>query len=363
MGRLASIGTATIASLVALAAASGGPAAAKSPAPPPLSVLSYNVKGLPWPLTSGRSEAFARIEARLRAMRAHGVQPHVIVLQEAFSADAKAIARQSGYRYIVEGPSRDLLSPDRPRRADAPFIRAASFFKGERSGKQVDSGLMLGSDYPILSVRRAAFPAFACAGFDCLANKGILLATIRVPGYREPVTVATTHMNSKKSSGVGTARSLYAYERQVDAIDRFLAKYRNPELPIIFAGDFNASSAARRAYLARHSLAFWKAAKGMPLANALQYCLAPGKPCGRAAPAIAAWVFARGRDWQFYTPGLRASVQAISMIVPFGRERDGTMLSDHVGYGVAYRLSAAAGASAARAPLRLALASPIQPRR
>jgi hypothetical protein len=61
-------------------------------------------------------------------------------------------------------------------------------------------------------------------------------------------------------------------------------------------------------------------------------------------PSVAATVFQRGRDWQFFSPGYRASIQAVAMAIPFGRERDGTMLSDHVGYGVTYRLTQAIAA-------------------
>jgi len=310
-------------------------------APGGLSIMAYNVKGLPWPLTSDRTADFARIEARLLAMRARGSQPHVIILQEAFTSPAKAIARRSGYPYVVEGPSRDLQSPVRPDARDRDFIEGASFFKGERSGKKVSSGLVLASDYPILSVRREAFPAFACAGYDCLANKGILMVTIAVPGRASPVTVVTTHMNSKKSSGVDPTRSLYAYRRQVETIDHFIARYRNPDLPVILAGDFNASSAERRTYLTTHSAANWTTKRRLPIDNALQHCLKRNAPCGGALPAIAATVFEKGRDWQFFSPGYRSSIQVIGMAVPFGRERDGTMLSDHVGYDVTYCLTQA----------------------
>lgn len=334
---------------VALPAASTAEPQAPMKAPPAgLSIMAYNVKGLPWPLASDRTADFARIEARLLAMRAQHAQPHVIILQEAFTEPAKAIARHSGYRFVVEGPSRDLLSPVQPRRSDRDFTDGASFFKGERSGKQVSSGLILASDYPILSVRREAFPAFACAGYDCLANKGILMVTIAVPGSATPVTVVTTHMNSKKASGVSQTRSLYAYRRQVEVIDDFLTRYRNPDLPVILAGDFNASSAERRTYLTAHSAANWTTKRRLPIDNALQHCLKPGEPCGRAVPSIVATVFQRGRDWQFFSPGYRASIQAIAMAVPFGRERDGTMLSDHVGYGVTYRLTQALTAHSLR---------------
>lgn len=288
------------------AAAATAPRRAATPAATALSIMAYNVKGLPWPITSDRTADFTRIEARLLAMRARHAQPHVIILQEAFTSPAKAIARRSGYRYIVEGPSRDLQSPVAPRASDRPFIDGASFFKGERSGKQVGSGLVLASDYPILSVHREAFPAFACAGYDCLANKGLLMVTIKVPGNATPVTVVTTHMNSKKSSGVSQTRSLFAYRRQVEFIDAFLARYRNPDLPVILAGDFNASSAERRSFLTAHSAANWTTKRRLPIDNALQHCLKSGAPCGRAVPAIAATVFQKGRDWQFFSPGYRA---------------------------------------------------------
>ena len=121
-----------------------------------LSVLTYNVHGLPWPLTFGRPAAFAKIETRLRAMRHEGVQPHIVVLQEAFTADAKQIGRRSGYRYIVDGPGRALRSPAPETPADAAFAARASFWRGESGAKLVDSGLQILSDYPVLSVRRAA---------------------------------------------------------------------------------------------------------------------------------------------------------------------------------------------------------------
>ncbi|MEQ1548831.1 MAG: endonuclease/exonuclease/phosphatase family protein [Chakrabartia sp.] len=313
-----------------------------------LSVMAYNVHGLPWPFASGRAEAFTKITARLQKMRERQAQPHVIILQEAFTDAAKQIAKDSGYRYSTEGPSADLVNTTTPGAADAEFVNAASFFKGETLGKLFDSGLLLASDYPILSVKRAAFPAFACAGYDCLANKGILLVTIAVPGIKTPVTIATTHMNSKKSSGVCEERSLYAFERQVEAIDHFLAANRNLNQPIVFAGDFNASNPQRRTYLVGHGIANWTTKLRLPINSALQHCLLPSIPCGGTPPAIASWVFAKGRDWQFYMPGIQESIEAVKMFVPFGHEANGTMLSDHVGYGVVYRLRQAKAQMAIR---------------
>jgi endonuclease/exonuclease/phosphatase (EEP) superfamily protein YafD len=300
-----------------------------------LSVMTYNVHGLPWPFARNRTAAFDRIETRLSALRHENAQPHIIVLQEAFTERAKLLATRSGYRYIASGPSKDMINTKQPAKEDARFVDAASFFKGETMGKSLDSGLQIASDYPILSVKRGAFPSFACAGYDCLANKGVLLVTVAIPGSDTPVTIATTHMNSKRASGVSQTRSLYAYQLQVAAIDAFLSENSDPNLPIIFAGDFNASSTARRSYLLDEGTPKWSA---FPVRSALQNCMAAALLQGRKVDSLADYVVERGRDWQFYAAGLGSEISATRFDIPFGRERDGTMLSDHVGYGILYEL-------------------------
>lgn len=300
-----------------------------------LSVMTYNVKGLPWPIARNRDAAFVKMETRLLALRKANTQPHVIVLQEAFTERAKQISSRSGYRYFANGPSESMINTKRPDKKDLSFVEAASFFKGETIGKSLDSGLQIASDYPILSIKRAAFPAFACAGYDCLANKGILLITVSIPGSATPVTIATTHMNSKRGARVSYSRSLYAYRLQVAAIEAFLSSNSDPRLPIIFAGDFNASSNARLSHLLNKGTATWSA---FPVRSALQNCIAAAIEQGKKVDNLATNVVARGRDWQFYASGTRSRLTATKFEIPFGRERDGTMLSDHVGYGIFYEL-------------------------
>ena len=249
--------------------------AMESPAPPvpsygsaseaaarDLTVLTYNVHGLPWPFARNRSSALVEIGSRLQAMRAAGTQPHVVLLQEAFTGDAKRVAEKAGYAYVVDGPSRKLAAPVFAKAGPgALFAAGASWFKGETQGKLLDSGLRILSDYPVLKVSRAAFPADACAGFDCLANKGVVMATLAVPGplgRTTPIAVATTHLNSGRASGVDKARAMEAYRRQLTVLDRFFAAHREPGVPLIFAGDFNAGRRpARRELLLAHSAVWW----------------------------------------------------------------------------------------------------------
>lgn len=333
----------TLATLIASATLATSGAAIPGPAPldPALldgggaafSVLTYNIHGLPWPLASARPEAFDAMAARLRTMRAAGVQPHVVVLQEAFTADAKAIGRRSGYRYIVAGPGRDLANTAQPDADERAFASADTWRRGEGIGKFVDSGLEILSDYPVLAVRRVAFPTFACAGYDCLANKGALLVRLAVPGMPTPIDVVTAHLNSRGASGAPIRRSIAAYRQQVDMLTAFVAHSRDPANPLIVAGDFNVSGPARLAYLTNRAETAWTGAN-----DALRHCYTPARPCGAQLPEDADRALRHGRDWQFYAPGHAAALAPIALTVPFGHEPGGGMLSDHIGYATAYRI-------------------------
>lgn len=302
----------------------------------PVSVLTYNIKGLPWPLASDREAAFVAIEGRLRGLRAVGKQPHVMVLQEAFTERAKQIGANSGYVYHADGPARDDGSVTARTTGAAGFESARSALKGETEGKWTDSGLQIFSDYPIVEVKRAAFGADRCAGFDCLANKGALLVELRVPGREVPVTVVATHLNSRHASGVADGRSLEAYRRQLGALADFLASNRDPRSPLILAGDFNASSAARRALLVTAKLVPASTTRPSMVQSALE-AVVSASVLPRQIASEAAYITGRGRDWQFFGDGSQWSLKPAGMSIPFGREKNGSSLSDHFGFVIDYK--------------------------
>lgn len=317
-------------------------AAAMATAPAPrsdtrLSVLTYNVHGLPEFLRKSDVGPLDAISDRLRTLRRLGRQPHVVLLQEAFTDEAKRIGTASGYRYIANGPAAGQNAPLRAY-ADWTEIEAEKqWWAGEGLGKYVDSGLQVLSDYPILEIRRLPFPDHACAGFDCLANKGMLLVSVGVPGLPEPVDIATTHLNSRGSAGVARSRSLVAYRRQVEELFGFLEARRHPQRPLIFAGDLNIGSArARRA-------AFFGGLRGaapeLPLQDAIS-SVATHHPAGMPDAAIE--VQQRAKDWQFWSNGSETALEPVAIDVSFGHEPDGTMLSDHIGFAAEYRIVAPA---------------------
>lgn len=284
----------------------------------PVRLLSYNVEGLPWPLTHGRTEAAAAIAAELRALHARGEGPQVVAVQEAFGSAQKAIGTQAGYRYVAFGPDADMPRAEATTPAQQAFVADASLWHGETEAPREDSGLAIFSDYPIVWARRIAFPRFACAGYDCLANKGMLAVALRVPGRATPLIVVDTHLNARSASGVADGRSLFAYQRQVDALRGFVASLGREGSAMVLAGDFNVGNdAARQRYLSQALVG----QAGMTLAASETAC---GPACRTIAPSP---TVARAKTIVAY----RGDIDATGRVEAFGTGADGQRLSDHVG--------------------------------
>ncbi|QXQ07845.1 endonuclease/exonuclease/phosphatase family protein [Sphingosinicellaceae bacterium] len=302
--------------------------AAQAQAGPRITLLTYNVKGLPWPVASDRSAALDAIAGRLAAMRRKGQQPNLVALQEAFIPEAKAIGRKAGYRYVAFGPGSDEVSVSAGTPQDRAFRDAARFMDGESSGKRVDSGLVIFSDYPIVAVHRTAYAV--CAGYDCLANKGALAVAVVVPGLAAPLTVINSHLNSGAASGAPRERATYAYRRQVDALKLFIASTCPPGLPILIAGDFNVGNRAeRRNYFTDQILGI----SGLLVAERAcgQKFVCSGGTSGGIAESIR-----HGKDWLLYRPSRSLALWPVNLSASFGRAPDGSMLSDHIGVAVTY---------------------------
>ncbi|BBE00088.1 endonuclease [Sphingobium amiense] len=350
-------GTVIFAAMVALASSGSGREEARRGWSPPqtaavdpgaLSVMTYNVEGLPWPVARGRGEMLERIAARLRTMRQAGRQPHVVLLQEAFSAEAQALARSAGYAHVAMGPDASLRTPLRADAADTAFMAQARWAKGEDMGKQVGSGLMILSDYPIVGTDRMAYPDFACAGYDCLANKGVLIAHLSVPGAGV-VSVVDTHLNSRAATGVSVARANRAYQRQITLMAQFVRAAVPGDRALVIGGDMNLGHDPRRL------AAFFDGFSGAglrfitPAMSGTYQALASGgrtRDLVRAARHAKDWLFARASDGE--------PMRVAGAEVPFGSEPDGGQLSDHMGYVIRYARPAPGGVRLASNELRAA---------
>lgn len=289
-----------------------------APAAGPVTILSYNVEGLPWPLTHGRIAAAEAIATELRALHDRGVGPQVVAVQEAFGDAQKAIGASAGYRYAAFGPAAALPAAPAASADETAFLHAASFWHGETEGPREDSGLAIFSDYPIVWARRIAYPRFACAGYDCLANKGILAVALRIPGRAAPLIVMDTHLNARAASGVDDARSFYAYRHQVAALQQFIAAIVPTRSALVLAGDFNVGND-----VARQDVLATALYRGGSMTIA-----ASESSCGAECRVIAASpTMARAKTIVSY----RGPIAAEGRTTGFGTLPDGSRLSDHIG--------------------------------
>lgn len=294
-----------------------------------ISVLTYNVKGLPWPIASNRETALAEIGARLAALRAEGRQPTIVVLQEAFTREAKAIGERAGYPYRIDGP---YLRED----AEHP-VAGRAWYRGETQKPALDSGLVVLSDVPLTDIARAAFPSTDCAGYDCLASKGVVLITVEVPG-KGPVSVATTHLNCRGASGAPPEQSDKAYGQQAAFLAQFLERERTPGAALVVAGDFNRGQRPLRTAILDKVMS--DVAGGRGLSEALRTRMAAqAEGLGRSRDAI--WIRHRARDMQFVIHGSRTRILPVGAEITFGTEADGSTLSDHMGFTIHYRVERA----------------------
>jgi hypothetical protein len=198
---------------------------------------------------------------------------------------------------------------------------------GEGWGKFTSSGLYVLSDHPVTDVE--VRPYTDCAGWDCLANKGVMLAHVAITDVPGGVEVANTHLNSRHAARVPFAWSLQAYDRQVSQFDDFLARRPAQSAPLVVGGDFNVRHAPDRYQQVVARGAFTVVS---------QYCLASGSGCepGETPSSPSPWL--DSQDLQaFASPG-PVAVKPLGTARLFDN-RAGPRLSDHDGYLVRYRLS------------------------
>ena len=290
-------------------------------------VLLYNVEGLPFPARMNREPQLEQIAAELAALRSGCSAPHIVVLQEAFSETASEIGRRAGYPYRADGPDAAATRQSPAATLTPAFLAERSFAVGERAPKLINAGLQVLSEFPIVAIRSEPFSPNACAGTDCLSNKGAMLVRLQIPGLPQPVEILNTHMNSRKGAGVPYSRSDQAHHYQADELAAFLARARTPGTPLLIAGDFNTGSASAR---------FAHLEKRLPQTLVHRSCTR--KPCelGLRFETDTPWM--ETHDLQAFEHGLSVGVRPLKLGPIFdGNNRP--VLSDHIGTIVTYRLT------------------------
>lgn len=294
-----------------------------------VSAMSYNVKGLPWPVALGREDAISTIGLRLATMRSDNVQPHVVMLQEAFGDTASSIADSAGYSHVVRGPQTSRLPKSLPMGEE--YADRAQWIKGEQSGNVLDSGLAILSDYPVVRTARFAFPRGACAGYDCLAAKGVLVAWIKIPGTVAPIAFVNTHLNARRATRVPSERADEAYAWQIGATRAFISRVLSPETAVIFGGDFNTGQVPARIAAASKPLI------GANQVDSLATLLTEGRVVATSR-LEAKTIVEKNKDKILYRHGIEMTLRPERAWVPFPVNTNDA-LSDHAGFVIDFTIN------------------------
>ena len=311
-----------------------------------ISVLTYNVRGLPWPLANGRAKALKAIGVHLAAMRRDGRQPDVVLIQEGFRREVGDLVNASGYRYWARGPSRSQrASGAKPERGER-YAKVRYPSSGEGWGRFTGAGLHVLSDAPITDVKE--MPYRYCAGFDCLANKGVMLARLAFPGAPHEIDIVNTHLNSRRAAKVPIARSLRAHNLQIEELMTFINAHRKSDRPLLVGGDFNVRNAPDR---------YDHRSAERPYQVVSEFCSRSASPCeGQAVDGPAARPWLRSQDLQAFASAASVTVRPVRIETVFDDSKSGPRLSDHDGYLVRYRLSwdpTIVAAASRRPPIQL----------
>lgn len=293
-----------------------------------ITVLTYNVKGLPWPIALGRGRALKEIGRELAELRREGRQPDVVLLQEGFRGEIADLVRESGYRYWAKGPAKSDAAPGEGQGA----------VPGAGARKFTGSGLHILSDAPIVDVRMVAYAS--CAGLDCMANKGAMLARLAPAGVPMPIEIVNTHMNSRHASRAPAEAALEAHNAQTRELIDFIGAASASDEPMLVGGDFNVKNAPARYYYG---------ALERPYTVVSEFCARAGSGCGDGAADAAGEPWLRAQDLQAFRSGA-VRVQPVSVQRLFDGEGRTRRLSDHDGYLVRYRLSWSQATLAATRP-------------
>ncbi|GGB67884.1 hypothetical protein GCM10010833_23810 [Blastomonas aquatica] len=293
-----------------------------------LRVLIYNVEGLPWPARRNRSDSLRRIGETLKTLRGNGSGPDVVMLQEAFTPHARDVLAIAGYANIVSGPGRRTNRAAPGAEIERSFEQARKRKKGERFGRFLNSGLYIASDLPLSVLAAEPFSQRACAGFDCLANKGALAAELSIAGVPGSLVLMTTHLNSQRAARVPLDRARKAHGYQIEENALLLSRVRDPSAPLIIGGDFNMRGDPAR---------FEAFATAQPYTIVHEFCVSQPLVCAVKMSFDGDEPWLDTQDLQAFDDGISVRIIPVEIEAMFDG-LNAERLSDHDGLLVTYEL-------------------------
>lgn len=248
-----------------------------------LSILTYNVWGLPGLLGTKRSDRFSRLGPTLNRY-------DVVTLQAAYSDDIESLKQNTGFAYHARINNSSLL--------------------------KTNSGLYTLSKYPILKTEYEEFDH--CSGTDCLTRKGILLTRIEHPKLG-PIDIYSTHYQAGDSAKAKDIRSQQDNRELQEMIQRNRSSF-----PVIVMGDFE---------MVPDQPEYQDLLQRLPLTDAYRkmhpntggYTYTPDNPYlkGEGIP--------QRLDYIFLLAKTGIEIKPLSVDLAYDQPVDGWMLSNHSG--------------------------------
>ena len=266
-----------------------------------LSILTYNVHGLPLPIGIDHSR-YADIGRILRQRRLAGNAPQLVMIQEAFHSRTEELVTQAGYPYVARG-------------APSKGVRASA-------------GLLLLSQLPLNQISNVVYDF--CTSWDCWSRKGVLHARIDMPGMPRGLDLYSTHMNSNPDADfwTPTEEAQQARMTQMQEMREYVWATKGSGAALIMGGDYN----FRKGDDDYESfLGFFMVQETSEVCGHNQGCLGNELARNFGPNAI---------DHQFYDPGSNViRIEPTSYGHVFQQPVNGRMLSDHEGIEMRYRIS------------------------
>jgi len=152
------------------------------------------------------------------------------------------------------------------------------------------------------------------------------------PRVPEPIALFNTHMQAIDASGVSLERSRTAHNLQADEMLELIGgDLMVRGIPLIVAGDFNTKNDQElMSYISKNE---------NPINTVRYYCTKIVDDCQirMSFDSDAPWTDTQ--DLQVFFGSSRVTIRPIAIEAMFDRPIEGTILSDHDGYFVEYRLS------------------------
>jgi len=229
---------------------------------------------------------------------AKGDGPDVVLIQEAFSENTRALFKAASYPHVAQGPA-------------------------SKSWLRLGSGLCILSRHPIVAKATREFDAHPnCNGWDCFANKGVQFARILVPGLPRPLDLFNTHLQAGRDDPP-------ARRRQVKILVEFFREHHRPGNPVVFGGDFNIRPLRDRE-------SYDEFIEGTGLANSGKHCLDRG--CAYSSDTGWQGVWENAVDHQFYSTQGEVLLTPVRIERTLGDPVEGIRLSDHFAHEARFEL-------------------------